>query len=174
MGSPDVSSATILYGRHREQLIRLAYSIVGNSNLAEEIVQDAFLHFSTGKIPEDIKSPIAYLRAMVRNLSIETVRKIIRENRTYELYSEDLRDELSGQAELNPEIIFLWRSEFEAFHLALRGLPVATQEAVKLYLVEELNFRQIAERMQVSVGKAHSLVTDGISACEQKLREIRQ
>ncbi|MEM9355971.1 MAG: sigma factor-like helix-turn-helix DNA-binding protein, partial [Pseudomonadota bacterium] len=73
----------------------------------------------------------------------------------------------------DPETAALWRDEERAFFAALNELDPESRRAVRLHSIEELKIRDIAERMGISVGKAHRLVRDGLSYCEDKLNTFR-
>ncbi|MEM9278577.1 MAG: RNA polymerase sigma factor [Pseudomonadota bacterium] len=164
-----MSSTTILYSRHRRQLIHMARAIVRDEHLAEELVQEAFLQFSKRQNPDQVKSPLAYLKAIVRNLCVDSIKKSLRDAELKGLYQEDLIDVSLGQPNINPEHSAVWKSEYQTFETVVNELPRITQQAIWLHLIDGLEFRQIAKRLDISVGKAHYLVSDALELCSQKM-----
>jgi DNA-directed RNA polymerase specialized sigma24 family protein len=66
-GPPEVAleSFEVTYGRLREPLRRLAFVLVSNAFVAEEIVQEAFVRYFRHR--HRVQSPDAYLRSAVIN-----------------------------------------------------------------------------------------------------------
>lgn len=174
MASVHVSSSALLYSQHQRQLEKLARSIVGCPYLAEEVVQEVFVRFISRPPAREARSQMAYLRTMVRNLSYDIVRRQIRENNAQGVLTDLADADLAKQAEANPEMIALWRSEYDAFCKGIEDLPPLMREALRLYAIDHLTYPQISERLSVSVGKAHYLVKDGFAECMRILGTHRQ
>lgn len=167
MSSLHVLQTGELYSLHRFQLLKLSEAIVGCPVLAEDVVHEAFLHYAARPSAHDVQSPIAYLVGMVRNLSIELVRKQVRERKALDAQSAQVDDRFATPAD--PESVATWRSEYRAFKSAMGELREPVRTALQMHLVEGCSIRQIAGRMDISVGKAHALVTEGLSDCARKL-----
>jgi RNA polymerase sigma factor (sigma-70 family) len=58
---------TLLYGRQRQSMVRLARLLTGSFEIAEELVQEAFVKLQLS--PTVAENPDSYLRAVVTNLS---------------------------------------------------------------------------------------------------------
>jgi RNA polymerase sigma factor (sigma-70 family) len=65
---------SLLYGRQRLAMVRLARLLTGSFEVAEEIVQEAFLKLQLA--PSVAQSPDAYLRTIVTNLSRGHLRRL--------------------------------------------------------------------------------------------------
>ena len=158
-----------LFEQYRAQLIQLSRGIVGSRDLAEDIVQDAFVRYAS-KVPEDtIDQPIAYLAQSVKNLSYDEVKSRAREQQV-------LKQEF-GEANLlhlKQDGLFAQDTPTDEethalVYEALQELPVETRRAVVMHIVEGKKIREIAEKMGMSVGKAHSLVKDGTKHCRERI-----
>lgn len=174
MASVHVSSSALLYSRHQRQLEKLARSIVGCPYLAEEVVQEVFVRFISRPPAREAKSQMAYLRTMVRNLSYDIVRRQIRESKAQNVLMDLADADLARQTEANPEMVALWRSEYDAFCNGIESLPPLMREALRLFVGDHLTYPQIAEKLNVSVGKAHYLVKDGFAECLKIIRVSKQ
>ncbi len=60
---------------HRPHLHRLARSIVGNTEIADEVVQDAYLKLDELPGARDIVKPLCYCCQVVRNLALDFCRR---------------------------------------------------------------------------------------------------
>ncbi|MEM8796800.1 MAG: sigma-70 family RNA polymerase sigma factor [Pseudomonadota bacterium] len=157
------------FDRNRPRLINLAHSIVGDASLAEDIVQEAFLHLSTKPETGSVNAPLSYLTAIVRNLSVDLVRSQVRE-RAVMTDAMAASDTVSpSDFSVNPETIALWRSEYRIFAKAAHALPEPTRSALHMYLFEEKSLRAIAKAKNLSLGKVHYLIRDGLAACANAL-----
>lgn len=174
MASVHVSSSALLYSRHQRQLEKLARSIVGCPHLAEEVVQEVFVRFISRPPARAANSQMAYLRTMVRNLSYDIVRRQIRERNAHDILTDLADADFAKQTEANPEMVAIWRSEYDGFCKSIEQLPPLMRGALRLYVIDRLTYPQIAERLNVSVGKAHYLIKDGFAECMKNLRTNRQ
>ena len=148
-----------LYRLHAADAVRLAYLLSGSRQLAEDLVQEAFLRLF-GRF-RDLRDPAAfewYLRRTVVNLVHSHFRRVRVERR----YLEGRRGERADDQE-SPDAAGrdeLWR--------ALLTLPDRQRTAIVLRYYEDLSERQTAEIMACPVGTVKSLVSRGMD----HLREI--
>jgi len=56
-----------LFQAHRSRLFGVAYRMLGSASDAEDVVQDAWLRYSSAQ-PADLRSPAAYLTTIVTRL----------------------------------------------------------------------------------------------------------
>ena len=123
------------YRRLREPLRRLAYVLVNDSSVAEEIVQDAFVRFFRHR--HRVTSPEAFLRATVINGC-----------RNHHRWVAVRRRFLAMGADSAPE----------PDHLvdAIARLPYRQRAVVVLRYYEALPEREIAEALQMPLGTVKS------------------
>ncbi|MEM7747000.1 MAG: RNA polymerase sigma factor [Pseudomonadota bacterium] len=159
-----------LYRLRRGDLTRLSEAIVGCPALAEDIVHEAFVRLSTSD-NASIDSPYRYLFNTVRNLSIDLLRKQKRETKVLELAGDPSSAAKAVASPSNPEIELAWKQNYQIFQDALNDLPTPTRRATFLHAVDQLSTREIAARLNVSVGKAHQLISAGMAHCRNKLLE---
>ncbi|GHV59891.1 DNA-directed RNA polymerase sigma-70 factor [Bacteroidia bacterium] len=127
-----------------DKLFRLALSITGNRQDAEDVVQDALLNVWKKDEWEAIENPEAYCFRSIRNIAIDKIS--LKENQQ-EAWNEtyDKPDAVvSVQEKLEQEEqLFLLEN-------AIRQLPEKQRTVFQLREVEELNYKQIAEVMNIS------------------------
>ncbi|MDR1526154.1 MAG: RNA polymerase sigma factor [Dysgonamonadaceae bacterium] len=127
-----------------DKLFRLAFSITGSRQDAEDVVQDALLNVWKKDEWENVENPEAYCYRSVRNLAIDKI--ALKENQQ-EAWNDgyDKPDaEESAQERLEQEEHLLLLENF------IRQLPEKQRTVFQLREVEELNYKQIAEVMNVS------------------------
>jgi RNA polymerase sigma-70 factor (sigma-E family) len=137
-----------LYIRHAPTAIRLAYFLSGDRQLAEDLVQEAFVRvagrFRHLRVPDNFP---AYLRRTIVNLHTSQLRRR-RLERSY------VARRGVGQRLTDPEDAAqrdeLWR--------ALQRLPHRQRAAVVLRYYEDLSEREAADVLGVSTGALNALV----------------
>jgi RNA polymerase sigma-70 factor (sigma-E family) len=143
-----VVSVEALFERRYRPLCRLAGFMVGDRDIAEQIVQEAFLEIYVrwGTIRDDSRAE-AYLRRSVVNGANSALRRRSLEARANALALS--RSERVVQDEYgcipDPDVL-----------QAVRRLPDRQRAAVVLYFYEDLSEAQIAETLRCSVGTVKS------------------
>ena len=156
MAPPD--STLALYIEHREQLLSYANRIVRDRASAEDVVQEAWLRFSTRSgQDEPIAQPLAYLYTIVRNLALNWTSRAAKHGPvsvpapTMESVAAD---------EPSVERVLYYRDELRLLQEAIGELPERTQTAFYLYRIDGWTLQQVADRLGVSVVRAHQLVKE--------------
>ena len=165
----SLKAANDLFRTHRQDLVFLARSMVGCPAVAEDIVQDAFAVYASKAGEEAILRPFNYLFGTVRNLALMHLRKRAREDRFIIPYASCHGVESISTPGESPEQIVASRQQLKLFKEALTQLPSKMQRAVRLYLVEGVSIRSVAAELNISIGKAHALVKDGLAECERRV-----
>jgi RNA polymerase sigma-70 factor (sigma-E family) len=149
-----------LYLRHAPEAMRLAYLLTGDGQLAEDLVQDAFVRLA-GRLLH-LRSPgdfHAYLRATVVNLVRSHGRRKAVEARFAERRP-------SSKSTEGPDL-----SDREELRLALLNLPIRQRTAVVLRYYQDLSEVQTAALMRCRPGAVRSLVARGIRSLRVSLGE---
>lgn len=152
-----------LYVRHAPTAVGLAYLLVGNHDVAQDLVHEAFVRL-VGRLGHlrDRSRFDAYLRRTVVNLHISRLRRLRLERRYL------ARERSRSASELDPQANEaarqdLWRS--------LGKLPARQRTAVVLRYYEDLSERETAEVMRSSVAAVKSLVARAMQALRAEMRE---
>lgn len=139
-----------LFDHHYGPMCRLAYVILGDTAVAEELVMEAFLKTFSGwwRIRDRARID-AYLRRAVVNLCRSRIRRKAIESRVNATFHS--RDQVTTPAwdpERHETSRLVWK--------AVQGLPERQRAAVVLRYFEDLPEAEIAEALQCSVGTVKS------------------
>jgi RNA polymerase sigma factor (sigma-70 family) len=158
-----------LYLEHRGSLVNYANGIVRDRAGAEDVVQEAWLRFSaaTGadRAGAEIGQPVAYLYRIVRNLALDWVTRAADASRASAVTAIEQIPHETPSAE---QVLF-YRDELRVLADALGELPERTQLAFRLYRLEGRTLQQVADRLGVSVVRAHQLVKDAVLHAARRL-----
>jgi RNA polymerase sigma-70 factor (sigma-E family) len=151
----------VLYAEHAPAAARLAYLLVGDRHLAEDIVQEAFVRVA-GRLwaLRDPGAFNAYLRRTVLNLARGHMRKKERERRYLDQWAH------SGRRPQEDPPDSAVRDELDR---ALGRLTMRQRTALVLRYYEDLSERQTAELLGCPVGTVKSLVARGLEALRAEL-----
>ena len=153
---PGVGPLAELYGEHSARAYRLAYLLTGDHQLAEDLVQDAFVKV-IGRFA-DLRSRNAfdvYLRKTIVTLSYGTFRR----RRTERAYLARER----GLAERTSDVLPDVEGKDELWTQMQRIAP-RQRAALVLRYYEDLSEHQAAEVLGCSLRTIKSLVARGIQA----------
>jgi RNA polymerase sigma-70 factor (sigma-E family) len=159
---------TALFQRHYTPMCRLAYVIVGNAAVAEEIVMEAMVRTFAGwsRIRDHDRSE-AYLRRAVVNLCRSRIRRAAIEARVNAAAHARDRD--------RPRESPFERRETElAVWDAVRSLPDRQRACIVLRYYEDLAEADIAEALGCSVGTVKSQLSKARAKLGRALGELGQ
>lgn len=149
-----------LYVRNAPGALRLAYFLTGNRELAEDLVQEAFVRvagrFRHLRMPDAFD---AYLRRTIVNLYTSQLRRTKLERAYVARHGADpsIASE-SGDPAARDE---LW--------LALQTLPERQRAAIVLRFYEDLSEQQSAEILHCSAGALNQLVVRGMATLREQI-----
>ena len=153
-----------LYVRHAPAAVGLAYLLVGNQDVAQDLVHEAFVRL-VGRLGHlrDRSRFNAYLRRTVVNLHLSRLRRLRLERRYL------ARERSRAASEPDPQANEaarqdLWRS--------LGKLPARQRAAVVLRYYEDLSERETAEVMRSTVAAVKSLVARAMQALRAEIKEM--
>ena len=165
------SDETILsvYLDNRLRFLNLATRIVGSRTKAEDIVQDAFVNVSQAvSSGTAVISPLPYFIQIVRRLSLDHMRS--GKVRFEETYTEQVLATLSVDYR-TPEDSSLSRSQLAVIASVLDTLPKRTRLAFEMQRFGGYKLREIAEVLDISIGRAAQLIADAFRECKYALDE---
>lgn len=157
-----------LFVTHRGELVNYASRIVGDHAHAEDVVQEAYLRFDTAAGAQPLGQPLMYLYRVVRNLSVDVRRRLVRDNSRFppglDAAIADVREDRPS-----PEAEVIARRELQVMTQAMAELPERTRIALEMHRFGGCSFREIATHLGISVGLAHALVVQALDHCRRRL-----
>jgi len=167
----DARALEILYDRYSRSVFGFALRLVGDPQLAEEVVQEAF--FRAWRQGGDYSSSrgtfITWLLSITHNLAIDELRK--RKRRPQKADSEEPETVLAAMADTSAGSDVeneVWLGALrQTVGKSLAVLPASQREAIELAYFHGLTQREIAERLGEPLGTIKTRMRLGL----QKLRE---
>jgi RNA polymerase sigma-70 factor (ECF subfamily) len=167
IGQGELQALDALYERYKTMAYSIAYRITGDANLAEDVVQDAFLGAwrNASRYAEGRGSVKTWLLSIVHHRAIDAIR---RRRPTVELSD---RDDAPPPALRLPDV---WTEvsanlDAEAVRAALGVLSDVQREAIELAYFGGLTQVEIAERTNTPLGTVKSRMRLGLLAMRREL-----
>ncbi|WP_417823014.1 RNA polymerase sigma factor [Thalassospira lucentensis] len=160
-----------LFVARRRELVNYARAIVGDQAAAEDVVQDAYFRLERAhqvRRDDKLDEPVGYIFRIVRNLAIDGRRRVIRENAIIDSQSGTTTDMIAEDTP-NPEAQAIAKGDLRALEQALEELPEKSRIALEMHRFGGCKYAEIAERLDVSIGTAHSLVVGAIDHCKSRI-----
>lgn len=140
---------TALFTGNYDPLRRLAFVMLGDGAMAEEVVMDVFAKaMSRWTLFSRAEHPTAYLRQMVVNLCRSRVRRKVLERRWTETFERDARDALDQGPEEHGLDRHVWA--------AVKALPMRQRACIVLRYLEDLSEPEIAGVLEIPLGTVKS------------------
>jgi RNA polymerase sigma factor (sigma-70 family) len=136
----------------------------------QDLVQETFLRGFAAEMKAEIKEPKAYLFQIAKSLALEMIRK---DHRTPTSALEDCGgpDLILDEDQAAAEEWLEGRRKLALFVRAVAQLPPQCRMAFLMRRIEGLQYKQIANRMSISVSAVEKHVTAGLLKCNAYLRE---
>ena len=148
---------------HYEGVVQVVYRMCGDTGLAEDATQEAFLRAWVNLPFFQPKSPLRnWLYRIALNAALDVLRR---------KPEETLEDEqawmLTDQAE-GPETALIEKERVTLLQQAMKALPEAARSALILREYSELSYQEIANVLEVPIGT----VMSRLNYARNRLREI--
>ena len=139
---------------HHKLLYRVAYSMLGNAQDAEDLLQDFYLKLWTKRdeLPEEAKNQ-AYLVTSIRNLYYEK-RRLKRIDASAELGQQPEPPDSSPPLERQIES----RDEARHMQVLINDLPDRDRQVLERRLVEDQSYEEIERDTGLSQGNIRQIV----------------
>ncbi len=165
----DASALEMLFDRYSRVVYSFALRIVGDPQLAEELLQEVFFRaWQQGAAFKATRGTfITWLLSITHNMAIDEVRK--RRRRPQRADNEEPETILAAVPDEGQDVEEeVWLSSLRTTIAgALQGLPPAQREAIEMAYFQGLTQREISERLGEPLGTVKTRMRLGI----QKLRE---
>lgn len=143
----DAGAFEVLYYRHRDWVVNLAFRFTGDRDLALDVLQETFLYFVKKfpgfRLTANLKT---FFYPAVKNLSIAARRKAGRVQSTAEEQAV-----IENAPSIDPA-----PAREEVLNVALGGLPEEHREVLLLRFVDDLSLAEVAESLGIPLGTVKS------------------
>jgi RNA polymerase sigma-70 factor (ECF subfamily) len=167
----DQYALEALYERYARAVYSFSLRIVGDAQVAEEILQEVFVRAwqQGGSFQSARGSLITWLLSITHNLSIDEVRR--RKRRPQKAESEEPESILAGLPDEGPNVEEeVWLSSLRvSIQDALRQLPAAQREAIELAYFQGLTQREIADTLGEPLGTIKTRMRLGMLKLREQL-----
>ncbi|MFT3815693.1 MAG: sigma-70 family RNA polymerase sigma factor [Acidovorax sp.] len=165
----DTSNADLIavFMQMRGRLRAIARSIVNRGDLADEVLQDAYVKLSQLTEMPGIARPEGYCAQTVRNLAMDYQRRHGTEA-TYRIFVADA-ETIGVSTDAGPDRMLGLRQALEQIDRVLSTLPPRTRHAFELYRLGEMTQRDIGKRL----GCSASVVNQMLKEADVALRACR-
>jgi RNA polymerase sigma-70 factor (ECF subfamily) len=161
----DITGLEMIFDNYYRGLCVCAFNYVDSLSRAEDIVRDEFVAFWEKKRgTRDVTSVRAYLYGTVRNASLNYLRR----NNRYVF--TDIEDELNAVSEPwedpAPDEIDRGRVQLQT---ELDKLPPRTREVFTAIVLDNMRYRDVAQRMGISLNTVKTLYARGLKILRRHL-----
>ena len=150
----DAVALQRLYERTAARLHGLALRVVRNPELAEDVLQEAFLKIwrSAPTYRASLSPPLAWMGLILRSCALDVLRrqKTGGAGKTQEL--DALMEDTLPSAELGPEQLTQASEQAWLLHQCLQQLAPPQREAMVLAYMRDMSHSQLAERLAQPLG----------------------
>lgn len=159
-----------LFRQHHHELSRFAYSRLGCSEDAADVVQDAFVRYANMKPKENaivIETPRFFLSRIIVNLIIDKVRR--EKRRGVHSSIDEMEAEIVDPQASSPENIVGNKQQLAILVAALDELSPNVRQAILLNRVEGYTHKEISKRLNVSPSMVCKYIMKAIKHCAKRL-----
>ncbi len=172
----DRRSFTNLYQQNKVSLLRYVMTIVFDQQVAEEIVQEAFLRLYRQRVEiENLAHAKSWLYTVARNLSFDYLKK--KKEVLYHLSDDDQSDAVPWEniedAESAVEVQLIAQAEKMQVQKLFEKLPVTQREALSLWL-DELSYTEMEKVTGKSIQSLKNLVHRARQTLANELRRLEE
>ena len=148
-----------IYDKYRDDLLRLALSLLNEADIAEDIVHDVFTSFMRNRRQFRLTGSLkSYLATCVANRARNENRSCQRQHNS----GLDNIDSVVSDSN-RPDRWIIVGDEFKRLNEALAELPYDQRETVILRAQSGMKFRQIAEAQQIPIKTVQSRYRAGLN-----------
>ena len=154
-----------IYDKYRDDLLKLALSLLNEADIAEDVVHDVFTTFIRNRRQFRLTGSLrSYLATCVANRARNENRSYQRRHKT----GPDVADSVASDSN-RPDRWIIAGDEFKRLNEALAQLPYNQRETVILRAQSDMTFRRIAEAQHVPIKTVQSRYRAGLNKLRSSL-----
>lgn len=148
---------TQLYEKYSRAVYVLCYHYLGNSELAEDALQDIFFKIWDKRKSKDSHTPFKHFLFTIAKNHLLNILKSRHHYENIEEYSNDITDDCS-----EAEMKLLKEKRLEDIQTAIKQLAPQQRRVVEMKLYNETGNQEIAQALNISVNTVKSLYTSAL------------
>ncbi|MCW3125859.1 MAG: polymerase, sigma-24 subunit, subfamily [Bacteroidetes bacterium] len=157
----------LIFRQHYKWLVSISARIISDANTAEDLVQEAFISVWEKQSELQVSGNIqAYMRAAVVNRSLNYLRGKVKF--TGEEITEG-HDQVQGHASDLTDSVLLFSETENKVNKVIGYLPDAPRLVFVLSRFEELSYKEIAERLDISTKTVEKHMTTALKHLRKHL-----
>lgn len=162
-----------MLARHYRDLLNFCMRKVRDREMAADLAQESYARvLSMQRAGQVIREPAALLRQVALHAKIDIDRRTaVRQHDDIHALSE--ADHPVAPQCLQPEEAYASYQTVQAYLDTIEALPPRCREAFAMYLFDELPYKEIAERMGVSLSLVDRYIKRGKLACMARREALR-
>ena len=168
-GDPRAFEA--VYDRHSGAAFSLAYRMVGRGNVAEDVVQEAFLSiWRSGARYERARGSVrTWVLGIVHHRAIDQLRRSSVHSKR-RASDEGIEDRIESGERTDVEVAR--RDEAQAIRTAMESLPPEQSHVIELAYFGGFTHTEIAEILEMPVGTVKGRMRLGLAKLRDRLRQL--
>jgi len=174
----DDAAFEYLAEKYRRPMLGFMYRVTRNTHVAEELAQEVFLRVYRARATYNAEAKFStWLYRIASNLSVNYLRDTKHE-RPEMAVSLDEPDEETGTAldladkSMNVEQQMLRRERLAAIKRHVQALPERQRNAVLMHKYQGMDYRQIAEVLNISESATKSLLFRAYETLRERLKDF--
>jgi RNA polymerase sigma-70 factor (ECF subfamily) len=156
----DTRALRQLYDATSAKLYAVAMRVVGNTQYAEDVLQDAYLNIwrIAGDYRESLSPPMAWLGVIVRSRALDFLRKRKAEQSLAGVDIDDHPDDGLASDVASPMDTSIASEQAWALHECLRKIEAKPREVLTLAYFRDLTHGELAEQLSLPLGTVKSWI----------------
>jgi len=174
----DQPAFDYLVQKYRRPLVSFMYRMARNAGVAEDLAQEVFLRVYRSRESYEASAKFTtWLYRIATNLAVNHARDT-RHERPEVVVSLDEPDEATGMTmdladgEITAEQAMLRRERLMGIRRKIEALPERQRLAVVMHKYQQMDYRQIAEVLQLSESATKSLLFRAYETLREQLKEF--
>jgi RNA polymerase sigma-70 factor (ECF subfamily) len=174
----DDSAFEYLAEKYRRPMLGFMYRVTRNTHLAEELAQEVFLRVYRARATYNAEAKFStWLYRIASNLSVNYLRDTKHERPEMSVSLDEPDDETGATLDLadkslNAEQTLLRRERLAAIKRHVQALPERQRNAVLMHKYQEMDYKQIAEVLDISESATKSLLFRAYETLRERLKEF--
>lgn len=163
-----------MLARYYRELLNFCLRKVRDRDTAADLAQESYVRvLSMQQDGQVIREPAALLKQVALHAKIDMDRRAaVRQHDDLHALSE--ADQPAISQSLQPEEAYAASQTLQLYLDTIDALPPRCREAYSLYLFEELPYKEIAERMGISLSLVDRYIKRGKLACMARREQLRR